>query len=235
MADLTVTYAIGDIHGEAERLRHLHGLIFKRHAFSFASRPIRIVHLGDFVDRGPDSCDVIDAIIELEQREISEVVNVRGNHEQMMLDAISGKKTSAMEFWLKNGGEETLDSYLRRGLEGPTQEHITWLEALPTLFADVANKIAYVHAGVDVETFPHCSEDVRMWTRARRFYEPHQWTNPELDGWRVVHGHTPTEDSFPEVAGEEARRINLDTGAVFGGRLTAGILALDEPLTFIFA
>jgi len=230
----TITYAIGDIHGEAGRLRQLHNLIFERHPSRFEDAAIRIVHLGDYVDRGPDSCDVVCAIMELETRGDCEIVSLRGNHEQMLLNAMSGATDTAMQIWRQNGGEETLESYQKRGYSSVLAEHVDWMEALPTLYSDEASKSIYVHAGIDVETFPNCAESVRLWTRSPSFFDTDRWNNCKLRGWRVVHGHTPTDDFFPEVDGVHQTRINLDTGAVFGGRLTAGIFAPGQQEKFIY-
>ena len=232
---MPITYAIGDVHGEAERLKQLHHLIFERHEFSFAGASIRIVHLGDYVDRGPDSCGVIECIFHLMERGDCEVISLRGNHEQMLLDALSDTTSSSGALWLQNGGQETLESYVHRGHASVLDAHIDWIANLPTLYADFDMKVAYVHAGIDVNSFPNCPEAVRLWTRAPAFYDTDSWSNPNLEGWRIVHGHTPTDDFFPGVYGDKAQRINLDTGAVFGGRLTAGIFASGDPVSFIYA
>ena len=230
-----IIYAIGDVHGEAERLRQLHQYIFERHAISFEAAPIRIVHLGDYIDRGPDSFGVISEIIALRERGDCEVINLKGNHEQMLLNAVDAKSEVSMSIWLENGGKETLESYHQRGHDSISQQHLDWIRELPTLFSDKGSKTVFVHAGVDVAAFPHCSENVRLWTRSPSFFDADGWDNPQLSGWRVVHGHTPTDDYFPEVAGDKKSRINLDTGAVFGGRLTAGVFAPGQPPKFMYA
>ena len=103
MALSRITYAIGDIHGEASRLRQLHGLIVKRHRKLHPEIPIRIVHLGDYVDRGEDSFGVIEAIIALEKSKTCEVINLKGNHEQLLLNALEIGSERAMKSWLENG------------------------------------------------------------------------------------------------------------------------------------
>ena len=228
-----VIYAIGDVHGEADRLKALHAKIFARHESRHAGQPIKIVHLGDYIDRGPDSCGVIELIRALEAREDVETVNLRGNHEQMMIDAYEQGSDMRLH-WLMNGGDATIDSYARRGFEDPTPEHLDWVRALPTLHLEEARKIAFVHAGVDPRSFPDCDESIHMWTRSSRFFNPARWTGT-LETWSVVHGHTPTNDFKPQAAGFPARRFNLDTGAVYGGQLTAGVFAPDEPVEFLSA
>lgn len=235
MSDTPVLYAIGDIHGEAERLRRLHHLIRERHAVKHAETPLHIIHLGDFVDRGPDSCGVIDSLIELEEDAGLTVINLRGNHEQMMLNALLHTSPSAFQFWIANGGEETLESYHNNGHGDVPEQHKDWIAALPTLHLDISHRIAFVHAGIDPNAFPDCTDKVRMWTRSKAFFNAADWSNPALDGWRVVHGHTPTEDGYPDVDEATGRRINLDTGAVYGGRLTAAIFAPGEEIRFLYA
>lgn len=233
--NVTITYAIGDVHGEADRLRQMHKNILDRHSLNHPDAALRIVHLGDYIDRGPDSFQTVEDVIALSERSDCDVINLRGNHEQMLIDAVEGKSDSAMRFWLKNGGDETLQSYLRAGHSGVIDKHFDWFQSLPTLYCDPDSQTIFVHAGIDVEAFPYCHETIRLWTRSPDFFDTGNWTNPELANWRIVHGHTPTDDFFPEVDGDEDRRINLDTGAVFGGRLTAGIFEPGEPVRFMYA
>lgn len=228
-------YAIGDIHGEAERLGVLHRLIAEDSARH--GRPQAIVHVGDLIDRGPDSAGVIERIMRFEQQ--GEVITLKGNHEQMMLDAYDDGGAFATGQWTVNGGEATILSYLKRDERGEddwrrlAKRHIAWLRALPTIFFDEARKIAFVHGGIDPATFPNCSDEVRMWTRTRRFFDTETWpARPELDGLLVVHGHTPTEDFTPDVV---PRRINIDTGVCYGGPLTCVVLAPGEGPRFMQA
>lgn len=228
-------YAIGDIHGEAERLGVLHGLIAEDCARQ--GRPHAIVHIGDLIDRGPDSAGVIDRVMRLEQQ--GEVITLKGNHEQLMLDAYDDFELERMATWALNGGEATLASYGAASWraadwrEKTPPAHIKWLRGLPTLYVDEARRIAFVHGGIDPATFPNCADELRMWTRARRFFDTALWpARAELEGLLVVHGHTPTDDFQPDVV---SRRINIDTGACYGGPLTCAVLAPGEAPRFISA
>jgi serine/threonine protein phosphatase 1 len=232
-----IYFAIGDIHGEADKLRALHGAILDRIAFE--SKPARVVHLGDYVDRGPDSRGVIEQILALEAMFAGsttiQIVSLRGNHEQMMLEAYDGPDEDAGSWWLQ-GGEATADSYA--GGEFPADEtwrtaipkaHINWLRGLPLFLSDEERKLFFVHAGIEPEEFPREAPEIYLWTRAERFNDTSAWPDrDELRGLTVVHGHTPHHE--PENV---LRRINVDTGACYGGPLTAVVLKPGEAPQFL--
>lgn len=238
MTSDTTFYAIGDVHGMADRLAALHALILADLA-SHAG-PCTIIHLGDYIDRGPDSRGVIARIMAFEQALAGnprfQVISLRGNHEQMLLDAVDAEEAGdedALRLWLGNGGDAAIDSYYADpdGSEAAIDSwvslidraHVDWLRGLPTIHLALDRHLAFVHAGIDPATFPDCSDEVRLWTRSQRFFDPKRWPDREvLDGLLVVHGHTPNMDLAPTVT---PQRINIDTGAVFGGPLTAVVLA----------
>ncbi len=230
----TVYYAIGDIHGEADQLRQLHTKIVERHRVEFRGFDRTIVHLGDYIDRGPDSFDVIEMVMSLEKETNQRLINLKGNHEQLMLDAYQQDKPAAYNDWLDNGGERTISSYQRGGLNEPPAWHMDWLAGLRSLYWDKAAGLVFVHAGVDPNKFPFDSEMTRLWTRARSFFDPSRWKSPELVGMRVVHGHTPTQSQTPDIS-KDGKRINVDTGACYGGPLTAAVFAPNQEVRFIYA
>ena len=240
----TVVYAIGDVHGLATELRNLHDVIFCDHTARFAHKPLTVIHLGDYIDRGPDSQGVITAIMALEARAETDeqltVYSLMGNHEEMLLKALGGDP-AYLEVWLRNGGETTLESYTteRRDeddvLNFFSASHKSWLSALPDILVDDARRLIFVHAGIDPMTYPGEDSQIYLWTRSQRFFDTSRWTKyPALEGYRVIHGHTPTRDRKPQIAGK-GERINVDTGAVYGGPLTAVCLAPDMPVSFLFA
>ncbi|RYD95820.1 MAG: serine/threonine protein phosphatase [Sphingomonadales bacterium] len=221
-----IYFAIGDVHGEATKLRQLHGAILDRIAFE--GQPAKIVHLGDYVDRGPDSRSVIDQIMALEQRfdgnRSVDVISLMGNHEQMMLDAYDAPHAADGGMWWEQGGAATTNSYGSTDTNwraAVPKEHISWMRRLPGLLHDTERKLVFVHAGIEPATFPQDDQRTYLWTRSERFFQQWQWPDrDELKGLMVVHGHTPK--SFdPEIY---PHRINVDTGAVFGGPLTAVML-----------
>lgn len=241
MPDNRIYYAIGDVHGEAERLARMHAAILGRHAARAEGRGGVIVHLGDYIDRGPDSRGVIETIMALQSAPPAdfEVLALRGNHEQMMLDALADPESLTFLNWMSNGGRSALASYVRgRDLvpEAAWEEyvdpaHSDWLARLATLHRVPERGLVFVHAGIDPRSFPQCEDKIRIWTRSPRFFRDEAWPErPELEGVLVVHGHTPSEGFQPYVS---ARRINIDTGAVFGGPLTCAVLAPEAVPEFI--
>jgi calcineurin-like phosphoesterase family protein len=227
-----IYYVIGDIHGEADQLRQLHKTIIERHRAEFRDTDKTIVHLGDYVDRGPDSYDVIEIVMSLENDPNQKVINLKGNHEQLMLDAYQKDKPCAYHVWLDNGGAQTISSYQDNGLTEPPGRHLDWLAGLPSLHWDKKAGLVFVHAGVDPNRFPFDGEETRLWTRTRSFFDPSCWKSPALTGMRVIHGHTPTQSAAPDISAD-GRRINVDTGACYGGPLTAAVFAPNQDVQFI--
>jgi serine/threonine protein phosphatase 1 len=167
------------------------------------------------------------------------IVSLMGNHEKMMLNAIDAEVSSvSIDHWRSQGGRETLWSYLggrpvnEQWREAIPKAHISWMRNLARLHYDRDRRLAFVHAGIDPATFPDCTDEVRLWTRSERFFNTSEWPGrAELDGLTVVHGHTP-RGVDPE--GDD-RRINIDTGACYGGPLTAVILKQGEAPEFLRA
>ncbi len=230
-----VYYAIGDVHGEHLKLDRL--LEHIREDARGLGAAYRIVFLGDLIDRGDDSRAVVASAMQATAS--GEAVTLKGNHEELMLSAFVHWDTIGVPFWASNGGDETIASCKRAN--GPAgdwrdaidREHLNFVRALPVTLHDEARGLVFVHAGIDPRVFPNCSDEVRMWTRSPQFYDPGLWPDrPELHGIVVVHGHTPTRDSEPHC---NPRRINVDTGACFGGPLTSAVLAPGEGPRFLSA
>lgn len=234
MSDLTY-YAIGDVHGEIDKLdRLLHAI---REDAVRRKVPHNIVFLGDLVDRGPDSRAVVKRAMHLAETEGAIVL--RGNHEELMLHAYDKRESVGIYWWAENGGDETITSYMMANgvrddwREAIDKHHIAWLRTRPVMVRDELRGLVFVHGGIDPRVFPCCTDEVHMWTRSNNFFDTRRWPDrPELSGICVVHGHTPTPDFEPHL---NPRRINVDTGACFGGPLTAVVLAPDERPRFLSA
>ena len=207
MQSTVITYAIGDIHGCSDLLDALLERI-EGHA---DGRERRLVFLGDYIDRGPDSAAVLRTISRLHWAEPDHVTCLMGNHERMLLDSLT-TEDSALH-WLANGGEATLDSFGAREVADLPSAILDWIEGLPTLHSDAAHW--YVHAGLRPGVpASECDPHDRLWIRDSFLDGEHDF------GRHVVHGHTPQRNGRPE---QRRYRTNLDTAAVYGGALTAGV------------
>lgn len=216
-------YAVGDVHGRADLLDRLRELI----AEDCRSRPpgaATTVFLGDFVDRGAESREVLDILTS--GTFPTPTICLTGNHEAMMLAFLRDAELGSG--WLPNGGVETLQSYgvevgdLRTasGLRAASQRlgealpapHRHFLQAL-RLTHQVGGYF-FCHAGVrpGVPLERQAEEDL-LWIR-KEFL-----SSSESFGKIVVHGHTPVRE--PDV---RPNRINVDTGAFASGRLTCLVL-----------
>lgn len=229
-------YAIGDIHGRFDLLVKALNTIHLR------DDPDKtIVFLGDYVDRGAESADVIDRLIELEKYSGGmKVVCLMGNHERMMLDALeNGNSYGYMSSWLMNGGHETLESYGAAGngvvsnapMHHIPQSHIQWMKKLPLYYE--TEKYFFVHAGVNPDReFDNQKEKDLLWIREYFLKTDRGPTTRK----HIVHGHTPHEYDSARVK-HKHRRTNLDSGAVWTNILTIGIFDEakgGEPAGYIF-
>ena len=215
-------YAMGDIHGCHEQLTTLHAMI----ADDLAARPVEtcvLLHLGDYIDRGAECAEVIDTLIAERGVPGVEVINLVGNHEDMMLTALSGGQTADGTLWLRNGGADSLLSW-RIPRNAPQQ---TWGVLIPPEHQQFVRGLRlthrvgpylFVHAGLrpGVPQASQKREDL-LWIR-----EPFLSSKKD-HGAVVVHGHTPTREPIVR-----ANRIGIDTGAVLGGVLTCAVLELDK-------
>jgi serine/threonine protein phosphatase 1 len=216
-----LVYAVGDIHGSLRKLRALLARC-ERHA---GRRPMTFVFLGDYIDRGPDSVGVIEAIMELQLRLKDQVIALMGNHEAVALEVIDGRTDA--DLWLREGGVATLDSYGVGSAGELPLEHVAWLRRLPLRYDD--GQRLFVHAGIDPDR-PLDAQRGRdlIWIR-----EPFL-SDTRDHGRLIVHGHTPRTTGLPDL---RSNRLNLDTAAVFGGPLTAAAFdpARRDPIAFLQA
>lgn len=226
-------YAIGDVHGRLDLLLKAERKIFQDMEVHGTSG--LIILLGDVIDRGPDSCAVIDYLLKPPPQYAHRIV-LCGNHEAALLDFLDdpGKH----QWWLKFGGRQTLLSYgidadyfLRRGRKARGEfvhtirnaippEHLAFLAKLPVSVR--IGRILFVHAGVrpGIPIAEQSDHDM-MWIR-----EPFLSEGPKLPPYIVIHGHTPG----PELdIGKN--RICIDTGAVTTNKLS--ILKLLDEKAFI--
>lgn len=221
-------YAVGDVHGRADLLTQ----VFARIDDDIARRPAGEtgqVMLGDYVDRGPRSREVLDALI-ARQRQHG-LICLRGNHDVMIQRFLDDPAT--LSEWAGLGGTETLLSYGIRATKTRSAEdlaedlravfppeHIAFLESLLPSFR--CGDYFFAHAGVrpGVALDQQAPRDL-MWIREEFL------TSTADFGCKVVHGHTPCKQ--PENL---PNRLNIDTGAYITGRLTCAVLE-DDLVRFL--
>ncbi|MDB5541400.1 MAG: serine/threonine protein phosphatase [Devosia sp.] len=219
-----VIYAVGDVHGCLRQLLALERQIVAD-AAQFAG-PRTIVMLGDYIDRGPQSAQVLDHLVAQPPPGFRRIC-LAGNHELEMLSVLHGGRSRS---WLEFGGSETLRSYgigddrlrgaaaLRRLIEAHVpNEHVAFLESLPALLETPG--FVFVHAGLQpgVPIAAQTLEDL-VWYRDD-FAETY-----ETLGLTVVHGHSIRDEVLLSP-----NRIGVDTGAFVTGRLSAVRLAPGLP------
>ena len=211
-------YVIGDIHGCIDELRQL------VHVFPLNTSD-QMVFLGDYIDRGPDSKEVVTFLVAL-QKEFPAVdfVFLKGNHEDMLLSYL-GLEGEHGDMFLINGGKATLASYglveekitARDALQAIPAEHIQFYQGLRSFH--VMDTFLCVHAGIDPQkSLGNQSNEDLFWIRNKFIYSSHSLP------YTVLFGHTPQQ----AVLFDLPYKVGLDTGLVYGNRLTC--LELDEKV-----
>lgn len=220
-------YAVGDIHGEREKLDAL-----------LARLPLRsgdrFVFTGDYIDRGPDAFGVVDRLLKLSTE--FPCLFLMGNHESMLLDFLGwkGRAYFAGDAFLANGGARTLASYGYFDRDEPSPVgfrlptvHEEFFRALRLWHLD--GDYLFVHAGLAPAQLAESDVDFAL-RRARPvdlLWRRDTWDQPHRLGRTIIYGHTPAPDL--EVRWNLPFSIGIDTGATFGGSLTA-IRLPDETL-----
>lgn len=202
-------YIFGDLHGMFSKLEALYGQL---------RGTIRgddtLLFLGDYIDRGGQSYQTVEFLTGLSR--LHRTVFLKGNHESMLLDYLSGGDGG---LYFRNGGERTIESYRRSlGSFSLSSSHMDFFRSL-LMYHETDNFIA-VHAGIDpkITTMDLQSEENMLWIREEFFLADKRWPKT------IIFGHTPAVH-FTGVMSrpwfdERRNIIGLDTGAVYGGRLT---------------
>lgn len=200
-------WAIGDLHGCLKALDKLIQKISPNYDDT-------IIFLGDYIDRGPDSNGVVNYLLQLSKQ--VNCVFLRGNHEQMLIDVVDGGDDTYL--WLINGAQATWRSYGNFELLKISDEHMKFYRS--TKYYHIIDNYLFVHGGVR-PNIPIEKQDVRdlIWIREEFISKRHNLN------YVVIFGHTPFEDIF---IGED--KIGLDTGCVYGGKLTAYNITLSKKV-----
>ena len=195
-------FAIGDIHGSYDRLKKLMDKIpidFSRDT---------LVFIGDYIDRGPHSVEVVDYLMQLKNR-VPGVIFLKGNHEDMLDKFINGDDRFT---YLLNGGQQTLDSYLTKPVQSDfypiPPDHMDFFKSLRLFYE--TEEFIFVHAGLRprVPLESQNTEDL-LWIRDKFVSSKYDF------GKRVIFGHTPLKKPLVEP-----NKIGIDTGAVYGNALS---------------
>lgn len=231
-----LVYAVGDIHGCYDLLKALLAAIAADYAATARGRRPILIFLGDYIDRGPHSAQVLEAMLWLQHRGEVDVHLLRGNHEQALLEFLDRPQDAAL--WLRFGGLETLTSYgvlptdegeasLRHArdelLERMPAAHLRLLQDLELMV--VLGDYAFVHAGIRPGAALKAQmENDLLWIRQGFLDAPGPFEKV------IVHGHTWI-DEHPQVLDH---RVGIDTGAYATGVLSALRLE-DEELSVLRA
>lgn len=232
----TDLYVVGDIHGRSDLLVSLTDLLFEE--IEAANREWRIVFVGDCIDRGEDSSQVLSILQMLVQSQPDRIMCLKGNHEQMMLDFLEDPLKHGAK-WLNFGGLQTLASFGLRGnitAEASGEQLLAvaedfrrllpaglldWLRSLPLVFQ--SGNVSVVHAGANPALpIPEQTVATILWGH------PNFTKIPRDDGIWVVHGHNIVREATIKNG-----RIAVDTGAVFSGKLTAAVIYTNGVIDFL--
>jgi len=226
-------YAIGDIHGRLDLLVALMAQITNDAERFEDARKVKLVFLGDYIDRGEQSREVLDALSQMAALKSSRLVFLRGNHEDALRYFLYAPTEGAE--WFDYGGLQTLASFgirppqLRQGkrdLFRVRSELANAISGYESLFDAMVNShrsgdVFFTHAGVDPsKSLEEQSPRTLMWGHAEA-----QSPNP-IAGVRIVHGHYDADDVV-----SQSGRICVDTGAYYSGCLSA--VRLDDGEAFL--
>ena len=194
-------FAIGDIHGQFDKLF----LLINKIDIDF--KKDKLVFLGDYIDRGPDTFKVIEYLIDLKKKG-SNLIFLKGNHEELLENYLAGIDRSN---FLLNGGQQTLESYLKENQQSTVaipEKHLDFYNSLD--YYHETEKYIFVHAGLK-DKIPLASQNVSdlLWIRKNFIKSKYDF------GKQVVFGHTPFRQ--PLVL---PNKIGIDTGAGYGKKLT---------------
>jgi serine/threonine protein phosphatase 1 len=198
-------FAIADIHGCLEKLEDLIEVI------AVNPKKDKLIFIGDYIDRGNFGREVVEYVISLKNK-FKNVICLLGNHEQMFLNYLEGMEE---ELYLYNGGKSTLSGYGIKSSDSPdvrkkkmSETHLIFYRSL--LPYHQTKDYIFAHAGL-IPGVPLKKQTIHdlLWVR-------HEFMDSDYDfGKQVVFGHTPL--SNPLIM---KNKIGIDTGAVYGGKLT---------------
>lgn len=204
-------FFIGDIHGCSKTFRKL---VKERIAIK---KYDRLYCVGDYIDRGNDSKDVVDFILELREDNY-QIYTLRGNHEQMLLDSTRGKEEFSL--WLMNGGDTTLRDFKVDSIDELNPVYYDFFRE--TVHYILEDGFIAVHAGLNFDK-PDPLEDKYSMIWTRDFHVDKSF----LDRRLLIHGHTPRERDYI-ISQDFKNSFNIDGGCVYKNLYGMGnLFALD--------
>ncbi|MEE6132561.1 MULTISPECIES: metallophosphoesterase [Bacillaceae] len=212
-------FAMSDIHGSYYEMMRL------LEAVKFNPSVDQLVIVGDLINRGPYSGEVLKEIKSLNEAYDHVHVTI-GNHEEMMLWYIEGKNPMWSQFGGQRSSSTIIEAFGKQGID----EAIHWVKKLPLIFED--NEYVYAHAGFQLPYKTAFNNRSNLWLPRKEFYQtPINRLLQETNGKPVVHGHTPA----PNVVFDGAR-IGIDLGAqvVSKGRLACVELTTSRVWEYDF-
>lgn len=198
-------FAVGDIHGCYDKLAGMMKVLpWKPESDDL------LLFIGDYIDRGAKSREVVQLLVELKKGP-GNFVFLKGNHEKMLLDYYIHQKDQML--YVANGGAETIASYVEGGIGRKAfvlpEDHLEFLLSLELSYE--TDDYIFVHAGLrDAIPVAEQNEEDLLWIREEFIYSAFDWNK------RVIFGHTALETPFVTPG-----KIGIDTGAVYGNKLTA--------------
>lgn len=206
-------FAIGDIHGCFDSLKEL---VENKIQLKNSDK---LILLGDYIDRGDKSKEVVDYIIELQEKGF-DIVPLMGNHEILLLDAFENQKNISK--WIQNGGNETLKSFEITSIKNIDPKYLKFFKELKYYYS--WDDFLFVHAGFNDNLVNPFSDFYSMLWKCKESYN-----NPLLTGKTIVHGHNPVSVSKCEdIVESKLSVINIDTGCVYKNNKGFGRLTVFE-------
>ena len=206
-------FAISDIHGCFKPFYELVVNTIK------LSRSDQLILLGDYIDRGEQSREVIDFIIELINKGYN-ITALRGNHEEMSLD--SYKNPDLLPLWFMNNGISTLESFGIQDISEIESRYIEFFESLK--YYIIIGDVIFVHAGFDDFALnPFENKHTMIWECSASY------RNPLLADKTIIHGHrSKTISHVKNLISERSKVIPIDTGCVYAKEIGYGNLSALE-------
>jgi serine/threonine protein phosphatase 1 len=175
--------------------------------------------LGDYIDRGNKSKEVIDYIIDLQEKGF-DIISLIGNHELLLLESLENEKNKPK--WIQNGGGETLKSFGIDSIKEISPKYLKFLKNLQSYYS--FEEFLFVHAGFNDKILNPFQDTYSMVWKSRNTY-----LNPLLSDKTIIHGHRPITVDFCKKQIEEKQQvINIDTGCVYKEKIGYGKLTAIE-------